>query len=128
MLICLSSAAIRKISMKLGMTCVSHGVLQIPNTLSAPKTSSAVNNTSAMINGFHAARYLRCFALSNIVSASTPAIRLRKTVVMIAMPYTQSYGVNTIFYLFLVQCVRLMLFKGFERTLFGVVLNNLELR
>lgn len=86
MLICFSSAAIRNIRIKLGSTCVSHGVLHTPKTFSAPNTSSAVNNTSAIINGFHAPRYLRCVAFSNSDSAITPAIRLRNTVVMIAIP------------------------------------------
>jgi len=86
MLICLTSAAIRKTSMKLGMTCVSQGVLQMPNTFNAPKISSIVNSISATINGFHAHRYLRCAVFSKSVKARIPATMLRKTAVIIAIP------------------------------------------
>lgn len=85
-----------KTRIKLGMTWVIQGVLQMPKILSAPKISTAVKRTSATLSGFHAARYLRCLACSNMLSAIKPAMMLRKTVVSTAIPYTQSYGVNIV--------------------------------
>jgi len=76
--------------MKLGITCVSQGVLQIPKILSTPTTSSSANNISAISNGFHAPKYFLFADASSNPRASMPAIMLRRTAVMLAIPYTQS--------------------------------------
>lgn len=94
MLICFSSAAIMNISMKLGITCVSHGVLQTPNILSAPNISSIANKINAIIRNFHAPSIFLCVVFSSMLTAMLPAIMLRNTFVSSAIPYTQSYGVN----------------------------------
>lgn len=104
--------------MKLGMTWVSQGVLQTPKILSAPTISSQAKRTRAMASGFQALRYLRCPARSNKLRARKPAMMLRNTAVSVAMPYTQSYGVN-IMRLFFYYVGAHSIFKGFERLILG---------
>ena len=100
MFICLINAAIRNKSMKLGTTCVIQGLLQIPNVLSTPISSSITKSTNAMINGLHAAMYFFFAACWNIVIAMNPATIESTTVASCVIPYIQSYGVNAIIHLF----------------------------
>lgn len=88
--ICVISAAIKNTRMKLGITWVSQGVLQMPNIFSVPTSSSIANRMSATKRYFHAARCVRCFVVPNIVMAMNPAITLRKKTVKVVIPYTQS--------------------------------------
>lgn len=96
MFICLISAAIRNTSMKLGTTCVIHGLLQIPNVLRTPRISSMTKRINVIINGFHAARYFFLDACWNMDIAMNPATIESTTVASCVIPYIQSYGVNII--------------------------------
>ncbi len=103
MFICLSSATIRNRRMKLGTTWVSQGVLQMPKVRNIPRISSMTNSMSANRSGFQAARYFFCAAWLNMLMAMNPATIERTTVASCVMPYIQSYGVNAIVHLSLLQ-------------------------
>lgn len=106
-------------SMKLGITCLSHGTFHIPNIFSAPTISSRAKNRSAIIRGLQAAMNLRCPAILNMLSAIMPAIMLRKTAVSADIPYIHSYNVS-ILHLF-----RNFRYSGIFKGFYGLHLQKL---
>ena len=94
MLICVTSAAIKKARINVGTTCVKYVVTKTPNVANVPNISSIANKTNATAMNLQGARFFLFEESMKKCAAINPTITDNIAAESCAMPYSQSYVVK----------------------------------